>query len=131
MQPASVASCHPGRIRNATLLDTRALSRLLPHGAASRHDPLSLLTHGHLLVLDLGHDSLGAAAHVEVVDNLATVDLLVVDPTLRGQHIAERMAGVAHALCEAHGYTIADAITASPASPRTSAPRQLAVWRGR
>ena len=114
MQSVGLESRHDGRIRNATLLDTCELSRLLGKASTSRAEPLDLLAHGHLLVLELGKAELGAAVHVDVAGNCATVNLLVVDPSLRGRHVAERMSGVARALCEAYGYTV-DECTGGPA----------------
>jgi ribosomal protein S18 acetylase RimI-like enzyme len=48
--------------------------------------------------------------HVDVADHQATLNLLVVDPALRGHHVAERMTGVAQALCEAYGYEVAEPV---------------------
>lgn len=105
---------HSGTIRHGTLFDTHELSRLVacpPASPANRRGPsradmLDMLSRGHLLVLELNKHTLGAAIHVNVFANRATVDLLVIDPALQGQHVAERMSGVAHALCEAYGYTV-------------------------
>lgn len=121
MQHTGFAPCSSGTIRNATLLDTPELSRLIGDVSTSRVDALDLLAHGHLLVLALGNDTLGAAVHIDVADNQATVNLLVVDPVLRGHHVADRISGVAHALCEAYGYDVTDAIVE---------PRRVAGLRG-
>lgn len=122
MQQSQHESRHGGMIRNATLLDTAELGRLLGKASASRTDTLDLLEHGHTLVLELGK-ALGAAVHVDVTANRATVNLLVVDPTLQGQHVAERMNGVAHALCEAYGYTFDESTGLSPRSAGPRGPR--------
>jgi hypothetical protein len=113
VQSPELAS-YTGIIRNANLLDTRELCRLIGGASASRIDALDLLGRGYLLVLELGTNTLGAAIHLDVVNNRATVDLLAVDASLRGHHVAERMSGVALALCEAYGYDVTDAAVATP-----------------
>lgn len=113
MQPTGLVSPTYGKIRNATLLDAPELSRLIGKASPARANTLDLLAHGHLLVLELGN-TLGAAIHVDVAGNRATVSSPVVDPELRGQHIAARMSGVAHALCEAYGYDVPDATAELP-----------------
>jgi N-acetylglutamate synthase-like GNAT family acetyltransferase len=114
MRQPRLESRHRGTVRNATILDTREISRLLGKAAAVPTNTLDLLEHGHLLVLEVNKNTLGAAVHVGVADNHATVNLLVVDPALQGQHVAERMSGVARALCEAYGYAVDESTGTSP-----------------
>jgi hypothetical protein len=90
----------PGNIRNATVVDTAALSRLLTTTPANVN---ALLSRGHTLVLDRCDGTLGAAIHLDLVDGRATMDMLVVDPSLAGCDLEDRMTGVARALCEAYG----------------------------
>jgi hypothetical protein len=90
-----------GRIRSASLADTREVSRLVARATAA--DVGAWLDHGHVLVLDRHDGTLGAVARVAVRDGYGTLDLLVVDPGLADRGIEQRMSGVAHALCEAFG----------------------------
>jgi N-acetylglutamate synthase-like GNAT family acetyltransferase len=122
MQQTGLVPSSNGKIRNATLLDASELSRLIGKASTPRADALDLLGRGHLLVLELG-DTLAAAVHIDVADNQATVNLLVVDPALSGRHIAERMSGVAHALCEAYGYDVPGAIVGPPRGAVSRGPR--------
>lgn len=101
-----------GRLRNASLIDTAELARLLRatghasgHAASRDIAPYELLSSGHLLVLDLG-GRLAAAVHVRVAHDHATISTLLVDPALHGRQLEDRMISVAHAFCEAYGYEL-------------------------
>src|SRR5262249_40729050 len=89
-----------GKIRNASLLDTTELARLLITTPA---DVAGLLSHRHLPLPDRRHGPLGAAVHFDVAHGHATMDMLVVDSELAGCDVEDRMTGVARALCEAYG----------------------------
>jgi hypothetical protein len=94
-----------GNIRNANRLDTPELSRLIATSTVPRDvdagDVGGWLERGYLLVLDRHDGTLGAVVHVDA--QRGVVDLLVVDPTLDRRAVESRMAGVASAMCEAHG----------------------------
>ncbi len=91
-----------GSIRTAEHRDAPGVSRLL---AANQNATWTTTgDHTHLLVLDVD----GAVRAVErvVMDSArATIQLLAVDPALKTAtiEIADRMLGVALALCEAYG----------------------------
>lgn len=104
------------RVRNANALDMTELERLIPRSAG---ETFTWFGNGHLLVLDLGDGTLGAAVHIDVHDEHATLDLLVVDERLAGREIEQRMSGVAHALCVAYGCEHVETI----AEPRRIAAR--------
>lgn len=103
---------HLAGIRNASVLDLDELCRLARSAA---HDVLTYFSRGHFLVFDRGDGHLDAACHV---DDRATIDLLVVDPSVHDPSVEQRMVGVAHALCDAYPVDTARA---------TSGRR----WRGR
>jgi hypothetical protein len=88
------------RIRSANLLDIGELCRLLSTAATTI---AAYLARGHLLVLDRGDGTLGAACHVTMQPDRSTIDLLIVDPATPEASLPQRMVGVANALCEAYG----------------------------
>jgi N-acetylglutamate synthase-like GNAT family acetyltransferase len=102
MSPQVIAAASHA-IRPARSSDVAALSRLLTRAARLAPPAGQLLAHGHLLVLDTTPGELGAATHLELDGHTAHVDLLVVDPALRGHHLERRLLGVAGAFGEAHG----------------------------
>ena len=92
-----------GTIRHARPSDVDALERLVCTTPEAIFDAGELYGHGHLLVLDLGGNRLGGAAHLDVTENRrARLDLLVVDNTL-GADTETRLVDVVRALGEAYG----------------------------
>jgi len=103
---------HPGTIRTATLADAPALSELL---ACARTDVLPLteshvatmLSRGHVIVLDLGGGRIGGAAHVRIEQigsvRHAIVRSLAVHPALAGCGVGQRLIRALIALCDTHG----------------------------
>ena len=70
---------------------------------------VAALSHvGHFLVLDRVGGGLAAAVHVRVDGSRGRVGMLTLAPDLRRSGIAERMVGVAEAVCTALGCTEVD-----------------------
>ena len=99
----------PGIIRGATPADAAALSDLLACAGAdnlplSATDLAASLRRGHLLVLDLGAGTLGAAAHVELDrirrERHVVFRYLAVHPALAGRGVEQRMATAMLEVCD-------------------------------
>jgi hypothetical protein len=95
-------------IREATAEDETAvehLFRMQPTafcGAIGQlHDP-RVLGMRHLLVLDAPRGGLAAAALVTIHGRRGHLALLAVDRRFEGEHLEDRMIGVAEALCRAY-----------------------------
>ncbi|HSN26162.1 MAG TPA: hypothetical protein VLT45_07745 [Kofleriaceae bacterium] len=59
--------------------------------------------HRYLLVLDNEDGSLAAAASVTLQDGRGHLGFLAIAPGSEGEHLEDRMIGVAEALCSAFG----------------------------
>ncbi len=105
---------HDGRgtVRGATPADAGALARLcrcIGSDALVLGDPdiRRCLARGHLLVLDLGNDTVGAAAHVALYDIRGAlhgrIEFFAIDPALTGTGAEDRLAEALLVLCETSG----------------------------
>jgi ribosomal protein S18 acetylase RimI-like enzyme len=117
-----------GTIRSAAAGDATALARLFvavgdPPPFRGTADLAGSLARGHLIVLDLGSESIGAAAFVmlECTDDRevhAHIQFLVVHPAFVGTGSEERLITAVLALCEASGCRDLDLVPSARHEPR-------------
>jgi GNAT superfamily N-acetyltransferase len=97
------------RIRSAVRNDAGALARLFAAVGEDSPDLTASLEHGHVIVLDVGADALGAAALVLIDCNEdgdevhARIRYLVVHPSLAGTGAAEQLIAAVLAMCDETG----------------------------
>lgn len=85
-------------IRLASAADGPRIRRLVP-----TEDLSTVPGHRFVLVLDAPNGQLAAAAVVTLEHSRGHLGLLAIAPECEGEHIEDRMIGVAEALCSAYG----------------------------
>lgn len=89
----------PRTIRLATPEDLPRIQELVTGDVDLRTIP----AHRYLLVLDDEHGELAATASVTLEDGRGHLGFLAIAPGSEGEHLEDRMIGVAEALCTAFG----------------------------
>ncbi len=86
-------------IRLATSEDLPKIRTLV----SGDHDLRVIPGHRYLLVLDSEGGTLAAAASVTIDDERGHLGFVAIAPGFEGEHLEDRMIGVAEALCSAFG----------------------------